>query len=196
MAGRGRGGMAGGRGDGGGRGRRGGGDDGGDRRFGGRSGPLRGDVRGRRPGGRMPAGGRRGGGRGGGMKGGSKVVVQPHKHDGVFITRAKEDALCTRNMCPGESVYGEKRVSVQVFGQEDGTKVEYRVWNPFRSKLAAAVLGGVDNTWIPAEAVFASEVEKLKAEQFKPSEQVTLEPFERDHACVVGGYRMPKKLGI
>ena len=40
---------------------------------------------------------------------------------------------------------------------------------------------------MPAEAVFASEVEKLKAEQ------VTLEPFERDHACVIGGYRMPKK---
>nr|CAB3471330.1 unnamed protein product [Digitaria exilis] len=137
--------MAGGRGDGGGRGRRFGGDDGSDRRFGGRSGPLRGDVRGRRPGGRMPAGGRSGGGRGGGMKGGSRVVVQPHKHDGVFITKAKEDALCTRNMCPGESVYGEKRVSVQ---KEDRTKVEYRVWNPFRSKLAAAVLGGVDNIWI------------------------------------------------
>jgi rRNA 2'-O-methyltransferase fibrillarin len=31
---------------------------------------------------------------------------------------------------------------------EDGTKVEYRLWNPFRSKLAAAVLGGVDNIWI------------------------------------------------
>ena len=46
---------------------------------------------------------------------------------------------------------------------------------------------------MPAEAVFASEVEKLKAEQFKPAEQVTLEPFERDHACVIGGYRMPKK---
>jgi rRNA 2'-O-methyltransferase fibrillarin len=44
-----------------------------------------------------------------------------------------------------------------------------------------------------AEAVFASEVEKLKAEQLKPAEQVTLEPFERDHACVVGSYRMPKK---
>uniref|UniRef100_A0A0E0DMQ9 Fibrillarin n=1 Tax=Oryza meridionalis TaxID=40149 RepID=A0A0E0DMQ9_9ORYZ len=179
--------------------------------------------------------------------GGSKVVVVPHKHDGVFIAKAKEDALCTKNMVPGESVYGEKRISVQ---NEDGTKVEYRVWNPFRSKLAAAVLGGVDNIWIapgtrvlylggasgttvshvsdivgparilalnasyflkngghfvisikancidstmPAEAVFASEVEKLKADQFKPSEQVTLEPFERDHACVVGGYRMPKK---
>ncbi|PWA76809.1 fibrillarin, S-adenosyl-L-methionine-dependent methyltransferase [Artemisia annua] len=31
---------------------------------------------------------------------------------------------------------------------EDGTKVEYRVWNPFRSKLAVAVLGGVDNIWM------------------------------------------------
>ena len=31
---------------------------------------------------------------------------------------------------------------------EDGSKVEYRVWNPFRSKLAAAVPGGVDNIWI------------------------------------------------
>ena len=50
----------------------------------------------------------------------------------------------------------------------------------------------IDST-MPAEAVFAAEVEKLKADQFKPSEQVTLEPFERDYACVVGGYRMPKK---
>ncbi|KAG6475672.1 hypothetical protein ZIOFF_061923 [Zingiber officinale] len=240
------------------------------------------------------------------MKGGSKVVVQPHRHDGVFVAKGKEDALCTKNMVPGESVYGEKRVSVQ---NEDGTKVEYRIWNPFRSKLAAAILGGVDNIWIapgtrvlylgaasgttvshvsdivgptgvvyavefshrsgrdlvnmakkhtnvipiiedarhparyrmlvgmvdvvfsdvaqpdqarilalnasyflkngghfvisikancidstvPAEAVFAQEVKKLQAEQFKPSEQVTLEPFERDHACVVGSYRMPKK---
>lgn len=29
--------------------------------------------------------------------------------------------------------------------EPDGTKTEYRVWNPFRSKLAAAVLGGVEN---------------------------------------------------
>lgn len=50
----------------------------------------------------------------------------------------------------------------------------------------------IDST-VPAEAVFAQEVKKLQADQFKPSEQVTLEPFERDHACVVGGYRMPKK---
>lgn len=50
----------------------------------------------------------------------------------------------------------------------------------------------IDST-VPAEAVFAQEVKKLQADQFKPVEQVTLEPFERDHACVVGGYRVPKK---
>jgi len=50
----------------------------------------------------------------------------------------------------------------------------------------------IDST-VPAEAVFQTEVKKLQQEQFKPAEQVTLEPFERDHACVVGGYRMPKK---
>lgn len=48
------------------------------------------------------------------MKGGSKVVVQPHRHDGIFIAKGKEDALVTRNLVPGEAVYNEKRVSVQV----------------------------------------------------------------------------------
>ncbi|GFQ07506.1 mediator of RNA polymerase ii transcription subunit 36a [Phtheirospermum japonicum] len=79
------------------------------------------------------------------MKGGTKVVVEPHKHDGVFIAKGKEDDLCTKNMVPGEAVYNEKRIFVQ---NEDGTKTEYRIWNPFRSKLAAAALGGVDNIWI------------------------------------------------
>jgi rRNA 2'-O-methyltransferase fibrillarin len=32
--------------------------------------------------------------------------------------------------------------------EADGTKTEYRVWNPFRSKLAAAILGGVENIHI------------------------------------------------
>ena len=31
---------------------------------------------------------------------------------GVFLARGKEDALVTRNLVVGESVYGEKRVSV------------------------------------------------------------------------------------
>lgn len=33
---------------------------------------------------------------------------------GVFICRGKEDALVTKNMVIGESVYGEKRISVEV----------------------------------------------------------------------------------
>lgn len=239
------------------------------------------------------------------MKGGAKVVVEPHRHEGVFIARGKEDALLTRNLVPGESVYGEKRVTVE----ENGQKIEYRVWNPFRSKLAAAILGGVEKIYIApgakvlylgaasgtsvshvadivgpeglvyavefsprsgrdlinmakkrtnvipivedarrpekyrmlvgmvdvifadvaqpdqarivainahhflknqghfvisikancidstvdAAVVFAKEVEKLKAEQLKPQEQLTLEPYERDHAVVIGTYRPPPK---
>ncbi len=248
----------------------------------------------------------------GGMKGGSKVIVEQHRHAGVFIAKAKEDALCTLNSTPGKDVYGEKRISVDGPPNADGTagaKIEYRVWNPFRSKLAAAILGGVDNIYmgpgskvlylgaaagttvshvsdivgptgcvyavefshrpgrdlinmaksrtnvIPIiedarhplkyrmlvgmvdcvfadvaqpdqsrivalnshhflkneghfvisikascidstaepEQVFAREVEKLQAEHFKPKEQLTLEPYERDHAMVVGLYRPLKK---
>ena len=33
--------------------------------------------------------------------------------------------------------------------QAAGEKTEYRVWNPFRSKLAACVLGGVDAIHMP-----------------------------------------------
>lgn len=242
------------------------------------------------------------------MRGGKTVIVEPHRYKGVFIVKGKEDALATINMVPGESVYGEKRVSVN---NDAGTPVEYRVWNPFRSKLAAAMMGGleevhiepgskllylgaasgttvshcsdlvgpegivyavefshrsgrdllnvakkrpnivpivedarhphkyrmlvgmvdtifadvaqpdqarivalnahnflkneghavisikancVDSTAEP-EAVFAGEVNKLKEEKFKPREQVTLEPYERDHAVVVATYRTSKKGG-
>ena len=50
----------------------------------------------------------------------------------------------------------------------------------------------IDST-ASAEAVFAREVTKLQADQLKPQEQLTLEPYERDHAVVVGVYRPPKK---
>jgi rRNA 2'-O-methyltransferase fibrillarin len=43
----------------------------------------------------------------------------------------------------------------------------------------------VDST-APPEAVFASVVAELRKEQLKPIEQVTLEPYERDHAMVSG----------
>jgi len=103
-----------------------------------------------------PRGGR--GGRGGARGGGKTVVIEPHRHMGVFIARGKEDALVTLNHAPGEAVYGEKRISIDnkdvaTNGDTNGatpaaTKTEYRVWNPFRSKLAAAILGGVDKIHI------------------------------------------------
>ncbi|GMS97272.1 hypothetical protein PENTCL1PPCAC_19447 [Pristionchus entomophagus] len=316
-----RGGRGGDRGGGGFRGGRGGGDRGGGGFRGGRGGGFGGDRGGRGGfgdrGGRggfrgSPRGGDRGrggrgsprGGRGGargGMRGGKSVVVEPHRYEGVFIVKGKEDALATKNMVVGESVYGEKRVSVE----DGGSSIEYRVWNPFRSKLAASMMGGLDNIHIKPgtkllylgaasgttvshcsdlvgpeglvyavefshrsgrdllnvakkrpniipivedarhphkyrmlvgmvdtifadvaqpdqarivalnahqflknggyavisikancidstaepEAVFAGEVNKLKEEKFKPREQVTLEPYERDHAVVVAEYR-------
>jgi len=309
--GRGRGGRSpGGRGGGRGGFGRGGGRDGG--RGGGRGG--RGGGRGGRDGGRGGRGGGRGGRGGGrgGMDGGAKVVVEPHRHEGIFVARGKEDALVTLNSTPGVAVYGEKRISVEKPSTTPGgvaEKVEYRVWNPFRSKIAAAVLGGVDNIWIKPgskvlyigaaagtscshvsdivgktgavyavefshrpgrdllgvaklrtniipiiedarhplkyrmligmvdvvfadvaqpdqarivalnshyflkngghaviaikascidstaapEAVFRREVSKLQSENFKPLEQLTLEPYERDHAVVIAEYRPKKK---
>jgi rRNA 2'-O-methyltransferase fibrillarin len=62
--------------------------------------------------------------------------------------------LVTKNLTPGESVYGEKRISVGASANagdaDDATpsSIEYRVWNPFRSKLAAGILGGVDNIYM------------------------------------------------
>ena len=46
------------------------------------------------------------------MKGGQKVIIEPHRHEGVFIARSKEDALVTLNSTPGKDVYGEKRIQV------------------------------------------------------------------------------------
>ncbi|EDN05737.1 fibrillarin [Histoplasma mississippiense (nom. inval.)] len=80
---------------------------------------------------------------------------EPHRHPGVFVARGgKEDLLVTKNLTPGESVYGEKRISVESTAPAANgevaaaTKTEYRVWNPFRSKLAAGILGGLDNIYM------------------------------------------------
>ena len=111
----GRGGDRGGRGGfGGGRGGFGGGRGGGDR--GGRGGGRGGF------GGRGGARGGARGGRGGGVGAGAKVVVEPHdRFPGVFIMRGKDDALLTKNTVPGESVYNEKRVSVEVSTKLEAT---------------------------------------------------------------------------
>ncbi|KAK7832952.1 mediator of rna polymerase ii transcription subunit 36a [Quercus suber] len=53
----------------------------------------------------------------------------------------------------------------------------------------------IDSTQ-PAVAVFDSEVNKLKQDQFRPAEQVTLEPYERDHACVLVATVSPKNQNL
>jgi len=66
-------------------------------------------------------------------------------------SQGKEHLLVTRNLVPGESVYGEKRISIEsasTNADSPAEKVEYRVWNPFRSKLAAGILGGLDDIHI------------------------------------------------
>ena len=50
----------------------------------------------------------------------------------------------------------------------------------------------IDST-VPAETVFAMEKDKLKQNQLKPFESITLEPYERYHACFIGQYRAPKR---
>jgi len=50
----------------------------------------------------------------------------------------------------------------------------------------------IDSTAAP-ESVFADQVNQLKKDNFKPSERITLEPYERDHCVVVGEYRAAKK---
>ena len=53
-----------------------------------------------------PGGFNRGGGGGGrGPPRGPKVFVQPHRLPGVYIARGPKEALVTKNLVPGESVY-------------------------------------------------------------------------------------------
>jgi fibrillarin-like pre-rRNA processing protein len=54
-----------------------------------------------------------------------------------WITIDGERQLATLNLVEGNSVYGEKLV-----GHKGG---EYRIWDPFRSKLAGAMIKGLKN---------------------------------------------------
>ena len=99
---------------------RGGGDRGGGFRGGGDRGGFRG-----RGGDRGGRGGARGGR--GGIGAGAKVLVQPHERfEGVFVLRGKDDAIVTKNLNPGESVYNEKRVSVEVSTKSQKQRISKR----------------------------------------------------------------------
>lgn len=53
----------------------------------------------------------------------------------ILTDNTKEKYLATRNLIKGNSVYGEKIIKLE--------DIEYRLWDPFRSKLAGAILKGL-----------------------------------------------------
>lgn len=64
-----------------------------------------------------------------------QAKVKPHpRFTGIYqvILEDGTQRLATKNLSPGRNVYGERLVNFR--------GVEYRVWDAFRSKLAAAIL--------------------------------------------------------
>jgi len=75
--------------------------------------------------------------------------VRPHDpFEGVYWVTLEEGSkrLATKNLAPGISVYGERLI------ESSGT--EFRTWDAYRSKLAAAILRKIDSLPIkPGKAV-------------------------------------------
>jgi fibrillarin-like pre-rRNA processing protein len=70
---------------------------------------------------------------------GVNVRVKPHPDFPAIYQVVLEDGakrLATKNLVPGRNVYGERLIRFE--GEE------YRVWDAFRSKLAAAILRGLE----------------------------------------------------
>jgi len=67
-----------------------------------------------------------------------KVTAHPD-FQGVYkvILEDGSERLATKNLTPGRNVYGERLIRIE--------EEEYRIWDPFRSKLAAAILKGMKN---------------------------------------------------
>jgi fibrillarin-like pre-rRNA processing protein len=81
-------------------------------------------------------------GHGGEKRSGERIdvhaKVKPHTQFAEIYQVTLEDGtqrLATQNLVPGKTVYGERLIRFK--------KVEYRVWDAFRSKLAAAILKGL-----------------------------------------------------
>jgi fibrillarin-like pre-rRNA processing protein len=69
-----------------------------------------------------------------------QVKIKQHpQFQGVYVATLEDGSqrLATKNLTPGRNVYGERLVCYE--------GVEYRLWDAFRSKLAAAILKGLKN---------------------------------------------------
>jgi fibrillarin-like pre-rRNA processing protein len=70
------------------------------------------------------------------MEGTERSAQAPRTMNRLLVEQKNgRTILLTRNLAPGRRVYNEDMVT------RDG--VEYRVWDPFRSKLAAAIIKGL-----------------------------------------------------
>ena len=67
------------------------------------------------------------------------VNINPHpKFKEIYLATLEDGSqrLATKNLAQGKSIYGERLIKFK------GT--EYRLWDPFRSKIAAAILKGLE----------------------------------------------------
>lgn len=71
-------------------------------------------------------------------------VEKDENFDGIYWIEPEDEEkrIATKNLSPGNQVYDERLVQFE--GEE------YRVWNPYRSKLASAVLNGMEE--VPIES--------------------------------------------
>ncbi|MEM2105759.1 MAG: fibrillarin-like rRNA/tRNA 2'-O-methyltransferase [Candidatus Bathyarchaeia archaeon] len=75
-----------------------------------------------------------------------EVKVKPHPQFPAVYQATLEDGsqrLATKNFAPGRNVYGERLIRYE--------GVEYRLWDAFRSKLAAAILKNLKTVPIKPE---------------------------------------------
>ncbi len=67
------------------------------------------------------------------------VNVEPHQRfNGIYVITFEDGSkkLATQNLASGHTVYREQLVKQK--------STEYRVWNPYRSKFAAAIMNGLE----------------------------------------------------
>ena len=67
-----------------------------------------------------------------------------------------------------------------------------------RGHFCIAIKASCVDSTLPPDVVYANEVARLREEKFRPVEQISLEPYERDHMMITGMYRpapedFPKK---
>ena len=72
-------------------------------------------------------------------------ATEHERFAGVYWVELEDGTrkLATVNLAPGAQVYGERLLKIQ--------EIEYRLWDPHRSKLAAAILKGITEAPISSD---------------------------------------------